>query len=222
MQIQARASRGVKSRRVGSGSNFHETFPRMNESRRVERLRVLGEPTSSTLLFSSLLLRDFPLSSPLIPPPSAERRRPRPPFCAFFSCLSIVAFSRMHAQRFSRRNSWPRYPTILHLALVWFPGTAKRFFRNFRNILRGVSLLPGRWKSSVVKHKCNSTVDYTRKIALDGPSNDVSTECMHSKCIGSRTHISFLRAGLSERMTDDIIAKKSDVLPFSIITDMWT
>ncbi|KYQ60127.1 hypothetical protein ALC60_00533 [Trachymyrmex zeteki] len=45
MQIQARASRGVKSRRVGGGSNFHETFPRMNEGRRVERLRVLGEPT---------------------------------------------------------------------------------------------------------------------------------------------------------------------------------
>lgn len=41
MQIQARASRGVKSRRVGGGSNFHETFPRMNEGRRIERLRSI-------------------------------------------------------------------------------------------------------------------------------------------------------------------------------------
>lgn len=58
MQIQARASRGVKSRRVGGGSNFHETFPRMNEGRRVERLRVLGEslPIVDTFIFVVPLL----------------------------------------------------------------------------------------------------------------------------------------------------------------------
>jgi len=34
-------------------------------------------------------------------------------------------------------------------------------------------------------HKCDSTVDYARKITSDGPSTVTSIECMHSKCIGA-------------------------------------
>lgn len=96
MQIQASASRGVKSRRVGGGSNFHETFPRMNESRRVRRLRVLGKnlPIINTFIFVALLLfRDSPLSSPLIllPPTSSVDS------CVSLAPLSIaVLLSRMY------------------------------------------------------------------------------------------------------------------------------
>ncbi|KYN02684.1 hypothetical protein ALC62_06484 [Cyphomyrmex costatus] len=108
MQIQARASRGVKSRRVGGGSNFHETFPRMNEGRRVERLRVLAEslPIVDTFIF----VASPPRFSIVFPSDTVLR------------VLLLLIDRRLLAsactQRFSRRNSWPRYPTVLHLVLV--------------------------------------------------------------------------------------------------------
>lgn len=83
--------------------------------------------------------------------------------------------------------------------------------------------------------KCSSTVDYTRKIALDGPSTDVSAECMHSKCIGLRTHIRFLRGRQNVRhhKEKDVHSRSSltrkqfsDIIPRcrfkSIITFLFT
>lgn len=132
MQIQARASRGVKSRRVGGGSNFHETFPRMNEGRRIGRLRVLGEslPIVDTFIFVVPLLRDFPLSSPLIP-----RRRPRLPFHTLLSlflyrsspsreCITTFLWEELVASR-------SRYPVAPSSSRDLISGYRKEVFPKF-------------------------------------------------------------------------------------------
>lgn len=185
MQIQARTLRGVKSRRVDGGSNFHETFHRMNEGRGAERLRVLAEslPIVDTFIFVASLLCDFPLCFPFW-----FRRRPCPRVSRVLLVppLSIVLLSQMHLRRFSRRNSWPRYPIFPS----WFDFRIPR--RGFSEIF-GIQFATRLFFRDGESRKCDSTVDYTRKIALDSPFTDISAECMYSKCIGSRTHIRFLR-----------------------------
>lgn len=197
MQIQARASRGVKSRRVGGGSNFHETFPRMNEGRRVGRLRVLGEslPIVDTFIFVVPLLRDFPLSSPPIP-----RRQPR---LLFHTLLSLFPYRSSPSRECITTFLWEelvasrsRYPVTPSSSRDLISAYRKEVFLKFSKYSsrRVFSSSRGGESRESSSRKCNSTVDYTRKIALDGPSTDVSAECMHSKCIGSRTHTRFLRA----------------------------
>lgn len=151
MQIQARASRGVKSRRVGGGSNFHETFSRMNEGRRVERLGVLGEslPIVDTFIFAARLLSAIFHCLPLW--------FHRPDLSRLLAPILIDRRSRVHSRRptFLQEGLVAVVPPLFIPSsfprVISFPATAKRFFRNFRNTLRGASLLPGRWKSRVVE-----------------------------------------------------------------------
>jgi len=177
MQIQARTSRGVKSRRVGGGSNFHETFPRMNEGRRTTS-STRREPTyrrhfyfrrSSSSRFSIV----FPSDSSA----NLVHRFAR---SSHFSLIDRR--SQAHLQHFSRRNSSLSHRPIF---LSWFDFRVSRrgFSENFEiHFATHLFFLDDKSRESSSR-KCNLTVDYTRKIALDGPSIDVSTECMHSKCM---------------------------------------
>jgi len=178
MQIQARTSRGVKSRRVGGGSNFHETFPRMNEGRRTTS-STRREPTYRRHFYFRSCSSRFSI---VFPSDSAANLVHRFARSSRFSLIDRR--SQAHLQHFSRRNS---ATSLSHrpVFLSWFDfRVSRRGFSEIFEIHFATHLFfrdDESWESS--SRKCNSTVDYTRKIALDGPSTDVSAECMHSKCM---------------------------------------
>lgn len=159
----------------------------MNEGRRVERLRVLGEslPIVDTFIFAAPLLSAIFHCLPLW-----FRRRPFARSSRSYSYRSRVRVILQDVSPGGTRGLVSRYPTRLS-RVIWFPGTAKRFFRNSRNTLRSASLLPGRWKSRA--DELQMQLDSWLHEKNSAGWSDVSAECMHSKCIGSRTHIRFLR-----------------------------
>lgn len=156
----------------------------MSDGRRIETTSEYSERERevyflSSLLFSSPFLRDFPLSSPLIPP-----------ICVFFpqlALLSIALFAKRDLQCFFKKNS--RYPSI--------PSPSARFkyreeiFRGYFEILlasRENLLL--RWRKS---RKRESERIVESQMQLDSwlyEENSVgwSIYCrfrrVHSKCIG--------------------------------------
>jgi hypothetical protein len=193
MQIQTGASRRRKKQTRRQRKQFPWNIPPYE-------WRPQGWTTPSTQreslpIVDTFLPRDFLLSSTLIPPP-------RPSICLFFSPLLIDRLLVLPRNECiwrvpSRRVFAIPFPSLtfyLDFSLsLWFDSSRTVPQRDFEIFeICFVSRLFFQDENRESNHKCDSTVDYARKIASDGPSTVTSIECMHSKCIGARMYISIL------------------------------
>lgn len=189
-EIQAASPREIKSRckfrpeRPGLKEQTRrrrKQFPwniPPNEWRPEDRTTSRGSIPIVTFIFVPFsLFRDFPLSSPLIPPTSSADLR------ALLG-LSVIDRRSFASEKSPRRSS--RYPSVPSPSATRIPWRDfSRLFRNFRNFTLLTTRRIFSWDESRENRKCNLTVDYARKITSDGPSTVVSVEYVHSKCIGS-------------------------------------
>lgn len=187
-EIQAVSPREIKSRckfrperpgRKEQTRRRRKQFPwniPSNEWRPEDRTTSRESIPIVTFIFVPFsLFRDFPLSSPLIPPTSSADLR------ALLG-LSVIDRRSFASEKSPRRS----FPSILSSSATRIPWRGfSRLFRNFRNFTRLTTRWIFSWDESRENRKCNLTVDYARKITSDGPSTVVSIEYVHSKCIGS-------------------------------------
>lgn len=236
MQIQDwgdRPGRSVKSRRVGGGSNFHETFPRMNEGPEDRTTSSTRRAyLSSTLLFSSLffsvIFHCLPLPRPLSPVADSVDLAHRFA-CSFRPYLLSIRHSHASASTSlpaaaarAERSCYSSLPSSPHLIATSFVADSSRFYlrvrrRRFPRLFRNFRTTPpflrrGGESRELSTRKCESTVvDYTRKIVSDGPSTVLSTECMHFECIGSATCIYAVRGCQNIQRYRE---RETDMLPY--------